>query len=414
MRPIEASFSMQRSFLSALFLVASCGTMFVPGLARAQSAPHPPPGHGQMMAGSGRNADASAPDPSLAPHTILVRVVDGSTQLPAAGATVDLVTVVQSIQDGDSKTLSTKVVGPDGQVTFSGLDTSIRNNYSVKVQRDGARYAVPEFRLGKTGHHVLIHVYPVTSNMREAFVGFRGLTYVQMREDNAHITVMYRVLNMGRRTFLPQGITLDLPADAFALDVESKMGDAGFEKTEHGVRLVGTYPPGSRDLQFSFQLKNHNQSEVSWTMSVPPHLAEQRVLVEDVPGMELRVAGFEPAEATTGPDGKKVLFAQRVMRPGEGELNQLRIELSGLPVIGPGRWVATALAASIGIFGLGLGLFRRRGKQNDDDDQRLIAQQVLLQEMRLLERAHAQDQVGPRTYEQTRREIMMALARLEA
>jgi hypothetical protein len=367
-----------------------------------------------MTAGAGHNADSSAPDPSLAPQTIVVQVMDGSTQLPAAGAQVELLTVVQNIQHGDSKNLSTKVVGPDGRVTFSGLDTSIRNNYSVRVRNAGARYEVPDFRLGKSGHHVLIHVYPVTSNMREAFVGFRGLTYVQMREDNAHITVMYRVLNMGRRTFLPQGITLHLPKDASALDVESKVGDAGFEKTENGVRLVGTYPPGSRDLQFSFQLKNHNQSEVGWTMSVPPHLAEQRVLVEDVPGMELRVPGFEPAEATTGPDGKKVLFAQRVMRPGEGELNELRIELSGLPVIGPGRWIATALAVAIGIFGLVLGLLRGRGKPREDDDQRLIAQQVLLQEMQLLERARAHDQVGPRTYEQTRREIMMALARLES
>jgi len=411
---IEAPFPMRRSFVSALALVASLSTVLVPDLALAQAGPQPPPGHGRMMAGAGRNADASAPDPTLAPQTIVVRVVDGSTQLPAAGSTVELVTLVQNIQQGDSKTASTKVVGPDGVVTFSGLDTSIRNSYAVRVKNAGANYEIPAFRLVKTGHSVLIHVYPVTSNLREAFVGFRGLTYVQMREDNALITVMYRVLNMSHRTFLPQGLTLDLPEDASALDVETKTGDAGFEKTEHGVRVVGTYPPGSRDLQFSFQLKNHNQSDLGWTMSVPPHLAEQRILVEEIPGMELRVPGFAPAEATEGPDGKKVLFAQRVMRPGESELQQLRIELSGLPVIGPGRWIATALAAVIGIFGLGLALLRRSGKPNEEDDQRLIAQRVLLQEIQLLERAHAQDQVGPRTYEQTRREIMMALARLES
>jgi len=367
-----------------------------------------------MGGGTGRNQDSSAPDPNLAPNTIVVRVLDGTTELPAAGASVELVTVVQNIQEGDSRHVMTKAVGPEGQVTFSGLDTSIRNNYGVRVRSSGARYDIPEFRLGKTGHQVLIHVYPVTSNLREAFVGFRGLTYVQMREDNALVTVMYRVLNMSNRSFLPQGIALDLPRDAFALDVETKTGDAGFEKTDHGVRLVGTYPPGSRDLQFSFQIKNHNESDLGWTMSVPPHLAEQRVLVEDVPGMELRVPGFAPAESTAGPDGKKILFAQRVMRPGESELNQLRIELSGLPVIGPGRWIATALAAGIGLVGLGLGLLRRQGKSNQDDDQRKLAQRVLLQEMKLLETAHAQDQVGPRTYEQTRREIMMALARLES
>jgi hypothetical protein len=317
--------------------------------------------------GMGPPRDVSQPDPLVSPGTIRVQVVDGSGD-PAQDAEVELITQFQSIELGNSEKSARRPVPPAGEISFSGLDSALRYSYVVRVRSGGALYQVAPFRLGKTGHQVLIHIYPTTSDLRQAFVGFRGLTFVQLREDVFHISAMYRVLNMSNLTYLPRGIDIQLPKDAEAVDVENKVGDAGFERDGDKVRLVGTFPPGH---------------------------------------------GFRAAESTLGPDGKKVLFAQRVMQPGENEMRRVRMELSGLPVVGPGRWVAAAVAASIGLFGLGLGMRRRAAKTAGDEQEQLLARQVLLQEMKLLELAHSREQIGPRTYEQTRREILLALARLE-
>lgn len=381
------------------------------GPAHAQMSPHPPVGHGSLT-GNGRAADSSEPSGLVARGTVLVRVVDAQGQ-PAPGADVELVTKFNSIELGDSERSKHLTVGPTGEVTFPGLDGSIRYNYVVKVKSSGALYQTAPFRLGKTGHQVVSHVYPTTSDIRQAFVGFRGLTFIQLREDVFHVSVMYRVLNMSSYTFLPRDLDIRLPKKAHAIDVETKTGDAGFERHGDLVRLVGTYPPGQKDLQFSFQIKNDNQADWLLEMGVPPHLAEQRVLVEDIPGVDLKVAGFGPAESTAGPDGKKVLFAQRVMQPGQTEMKLLRVELSGLPVVGPGRYIAASLASVIGLFGIGAALGRRKINRKSAEAEREEARRVLLEEMKLLELAHSQEQVGPRTYEQTRREILLALARME-
>jgi hypothetical protein len=56
---------------------------------------------------------------------------------------------------------------------------------------------------------------------------------------------------------------------------------------------------------------------------------------------------------------------------------------------------------------------KRRDSETDQGQQRDRARDTLLDEMLLLESAHRDGAVGPRTYEETRREILVALARLE-
>ncbi len=374
---------------------------------------HPPAGHpgaGQMQ--SGRPQNSSRPDPSLPAGTIKVRVLGGDSK-GVSGAQVELTKLFQSIDRGNSQDSTSQAIAPNGEAIFSDLSSGLRLSYQVRVTYQGAHYDMPAFRLTNVGQLITIYVYPTTSNVKEAFVGFRGLTYVQMREDFFHVSAMYRVLNMSDRTFVPRGITMRVPPGAQAIDVESKVGDAGFDKVDDTtVALVGSFPPGHKDLQFVFQLPNENKKDLFFEMGVPPHLAEQRILVEKVPGMDLSVPGFGTVETTMGPDGKAVMFVQKVMQPGQAQLSSIRIELSGLPTIGPGRWVAVALALGLSLGGIGFA-FSRSSEKGDEDAQRKRARDVLLEEMKLLETARSRDQIGPRTYEQTRREILLSLARLE-
>ncbi len=384
------------------------------GAASAQSMPtgHPPAGHPQAGAmKNGRPQNSSTPDPELPAGTVQVTVLD-SQGLPVPGAQVSLTELFQSIDQGNSENVQRESTKANGVVLFDGLKTGLRMSHQVRVESQGAHYEVSAFRLGNTGQAVTIFVYPTTSDIKAAFVGFRGLTYIQMREDFFQVSAMYRVLNMSDKTYLPQGITIQLPQEAQAIDVETKVGDAGFEKAGKQVSLVGTFPPGHKDLQFTFQIENKNEERLFFELGSPPHLAEQRVLVEETPGMELSVAGFGATESTAGPDGKQVLFAQKIMRTGEEQLGSIRVELGGLPTIGPGRWFALALAACIGLGGLVLALLRLDPKTASSEAQKDAARQVLLDEMKLLETARKTDKIGPRTYEQTKKEILLALARL--
>lgn len=403
-----------RFMWTARFFFSCSAILLSTELVSAQQMQNPHGNNPHAAMGRSRLSDSSQPDPTVPAGTIIVSVVDPEGQ-PVPNARVELNSLFQSISEGNTDKRTEKVSGPDGSVTFSDLDLALRYSYQVRVNKDGASYELPAFRLTQVGQRMVFHVYQTTSDLKRALVGFRGLTYIQMREDSFHISAMYRVMNMSQQTFLPKDITITLPAGAQAIDVETKVGDAGFMRDGKNVKLVGSFPPGTRDLQFSFQLENQNESELHFEMGVPPHLAEQRILVEETPGMELAVPGFDHPESTVGPEQKKVIFAQKIMQPGQAEMSSVRVELSGLPTIGPGRWVAVSVAALIALGGVLFALFRSRKQSHEETEQEQnAARDVLLNEMKLLELARSTDKIGPRTYEQTKREIMLALARLES
>jgi hypothetical protein len=99
------------------------------------------------------------------------------------------------------------------------------------------------------------------------------------------------------------------------------------------------------------------------------------------------------------------------MQPGQGEISDVKILLNGLPVTGPGRWIAVLIALAIASMGL-IGIFGQRSSQELMLEKKK-ARETLLKEMLLVERAFEAGDIGPRTFEQTRREILTAIARLE-
>jgi hypothetical protein len=93
----------------------------------------------------------------------------------------------------------------------------------------------------------------------------------------------------------------------------------------------------------------------------------------------------------------------------------LEISLGGLPVPGPGRWVALLVAlglvlGGVVVRGAGSKMAGVRGAHPEEVD---AARLLILNELRDLERVRREGTVGPRTYEQARRELVDALARLE-
>lgn len=365
---------------------------------------------GAMNGPIGRNLSSPASD--IPQGQIHVEVLGAQGQ-PIGGVAVNLRTNFQSISQGNSDDVKTKKADPSGRVVFDGLDNALRYSYGIEVVRDGAKYEVPSFRLQKIGHKVRIYTYPTTSDQLEAFVASRGYAHVQIREDFYRVDVMYRVINAGKKTWIPKGVRIDLPDHAQAVDTAQRKGDTGFKEDAGDVILDGSYPPGNNDVQFSFQIPTENTETLAFQMGVMPHLLDLTVLAQEAPGMTLKVPGFEATESRPGPDGKPALFTGKNLRTVTTPLESITIELGGLPVVGPGRWIAAAFALLLALGALLFSGSRKDEKNSEVEEEKNEARRVLLDEMALLESAKGSGEIGPRTYEQTRREILMALARLE-
>jgi hypothetical protein len=141
-------------------------------------------------------------------------------------------------------------------------------------------------------------------------------------------------------------------------------------------------------------------------------VAEVRVIAETAPGMTLNVPGFEPVQEARGPEGTKVLVTRRAMTPGQGLLQTIDVQLSGLPMVGPERWYAVALAIALAAAGLWFATGPARRSQLGRSDVRK-ARKLLLEDLAALEQAKQRELVGPQTYERARRDLLQALARLE-
>ncbi len=354
----------------------------------------------------------SVPDPSL-PGDVLVVSVVGSHGKPVKGVTVVLQETLQSIAKGNQEATRRATTGADGRARFENLDTSLKNSYSTQVTYDGAVYEVPPFRnVASSGHRITIPVFPSTPDPHEALVGLRGFVYITLREGQFAFDVLYRVFSMGKKTWIPQSIVLDLPAGAQAIQPAKE--NPGFVADSGKVRLEGNYPPGQKDIRFTFHVPSENEETKDFSLDLPPNVAEIRVLVEKTPNMELRVRGFEPVQQAAGPKGNQVLVTRKVTKPGTPSPQTVTIQLFGLPVTGPERWYVVAAAGLLAAMGLGGALFSRKTQRDREERaDREQARQLILDDLVLLEKSHQGGEIGPETYDQARRQLIFALARLE-
>lgn len=365
--------------------------------------------------------DASNVDRALPAGTIAVEIRDADDK-PVPGVDITLGILQQSVAKGDSRRHVAAKADDGGNARFDGLETGSGVAYRVTVPWSspgasaGATYAAPPFQLDlAAGQRVRVHVYPVSSRIEDVLVGMQGIAYVEVKDDVLQIEEAFTVFNIGKKTWVPNDVVIDLPAGFKAFNAPKQMTDVGFDQVEgRGARLRGTFSPGQHELGFRFQVPWSGDASVALPLGLPPHVARMRVITEATRGMQLHVDGFPAAESARNANGQRVLYTERQLRPGDGQLTAVRVVLDDLPSQGPGRWIALGLA----LVGLGAGLWialdRSRsapssGGGSTDADR---ARERILEELRLLERARDGGEIGPRTYERVRRLLIDALARL--
>ena len=104
-----------------------------------------------------------------------------------------------------------------------------------------------------------------------------------------------------------------------------------------------------------------------------------------------------------------LLVTERRLGPQDAKLGALNVGIHDLPTQGPGRSIAIALAACGVAAGLLFAFGGLAGTRTRSGGGTLQA--AVLEELAELERGRASGDVGPKTYERARRELIDALAR---
>jgi hypothetical protein len=383
--------------------------------ASALPAGHPPIDHGHAQQQTPPSFFRAPPDTTdeeatVPPGTIVVELRDAANNVIANHA-VELGILQQSVAKGESRRHVAATTGPDGKVAFDSLERGSGVAYRVSAHESDAVFAARPFQLNHDhGTHVVLHVYPATSDYAQgALIISRGVMYLEMKDDRVQIQQRIDVFNGSPVAWVPHDVILKLPADFTALTGMQQMSDVGVDAVAgEGARLHGTFGPGENAVMFNWQLPYSGESSVDFDVGLPPNMAQLIVRAAASPGMKLAVPGFRDAVSDVNEEGQRELITGKKLQEGEIPFRKIHVALSELPTPGPARVIATSIAG-IGILVGALAVRSRRAKTTTKRDRARLLQ--LLEE---LEDAHARGDVGPKSYARARRELIDELALLLA
>ncbi len=358
--------------------------------------------------------DTADEDTSLPPGSIRVELRDPFNAVIANHA-VDLGAINQSVAKGESRKHFSLDTDALGMATFADLEVAANIAYRVSVHEGAAAFGARPFQLPHDhGMHVVLHVYPPTSDFRGNTIATRGEVDIEVKDDRVQFVERYQVFNGAPVAWVPNDLVLALPAEFTALSSMQQMSDVGVDTVENrGARLHGTFPPGETTVGFSWQLPfSPGDGVIDLDVGLLPNMDQVLIGAAAAPGMKLSVTGFKEATAQTNEEGMHFLVTGKKLPQGEASPRKIHITLSDLPTPGPTRSIATAIAA-VGIaFALYLATRQRITRSSKAAQKRDRTR--ILDEVEGLEQAHARGEVGPKTYERARRDLVDELASLLA
>jgi hypothetical protein len=352
------------------------------------------------------------------PGSIAIELRDADNH-PVTHEVINLGILINSIAKGDSRKHLQATTDDRGQTRFTDLEMASNIAYRVSCGYQGGLFAASPFQIpqGKA-IHVVLHVYPVTRDINEALVVSEAAVAAEVRDDRLQIEEALTFYNLGKTAWQPEDVRLSLPSSFTAFSAQASMSDQGVDESAGSAKLRGTFPPGQHTVEFRWQLPWSGDKDVDFDVGLPPRVAIARVLMPATSEIQLTAGGFPPAEVRKDSRGQSFLVTERRMRPDDARMGYLAIGIHNLPTPGPGRLLAVALttiAAGLGVY------FAIRGRRASLDaggplggpggaaNVRGVRQSVL-EDLLALEKARAVGDVGPQTYERTRRQLIDALA----
>ena len=335
---------------------------------------------------------------------------------------ITLLVSKQSIERGNVESTLTARTDERGVARFSGQSAESDFIYDAQVAVGEARYSTGQFQFKnlETGLRALVPIYEAATTLDDLLLLTRTLVAIVPQDNLFVIDVLFRVENYGEVSWLPQNVVIPLPEGFRALNVREPKADAHFEPAgDSGVKLTGTLAPGQHDMMFRFHLPTEGRSNMAFRFPTNLNTGMVRVILESSPTMQLAVAGLPEPEETRNQGGQRRLIAgrdfvgEKVRAPED-----IEIKISGIPTPAAGRSVAVGLAAAIALAGIAQSFTRRRAATPSRSDlsreDRERASELLLEELISLEQTFQQGGIGRKTYEQARRQLLEAFARLRS
>ncbi len=388
------------------------------GMANPHANPHDgddgdeedPHGHGAGGHGAGgmfeAPEDGAVEDSSLPVGTLEIKIADPTGKpLPNTGVTLGV--LYNSVAKGESRKRLSLTTNAAGIARIDQLETGSTVAYRPSVGVDGATFAVMPFRMPeKGGMRALLHVYPVVDSIESALVVTQSVIYTEVKDDRIQVQQAFKIYNFGKSAWAPKDLVVTLPESFTAFTSQQGMSDVGVDAVpKQGARIRGTFGPGQHMIEFRWQLPYSGEAEVRFDVGMAPHMAASRVIAPASKDMVLDVPGFPPPQSTNDGMGQRALLTEKQLRREESPLKSVTVVIKGLPTEGPGKVIATLLAGGVLVFGLVL------GTRKPSAGGRKLERARLLAEIEELERARRADDVGPKTYEKARRELLDALTR---
>jgi hypothetical protein len=356
--------------------------------------------------------DLANEDIALPPGSIEVQLVDARDQ-PLGEVEVTLGIIENSIAKGENRKREVKQANAQGVVRWDARAQGSGTAYRVTVNRDGATFALPPFQL-PLAHGVggKLHVYPVSRSLDGLRIFSQGSLYCELKDDRLQVEQTITLLNGSPVAWVPKDVVVGLPGGFMAFSSPQGMTDVGLDPVlGQGTKLRGTISPGRHDLTLRWQLPYDDETSLNFDVGLLPRTLSMQVITAAASGMQLDVRGFEDPKAREN-DGQRFLITGKQTTPDK-PLEVLRVGLSQIPLAGLPPQLRTVLVAStlLAILAAVIYAAMRDKSKTGARAQTTELRAQLLAEVEELERAFQNGDVGPKTYERARRELIDDLAR---
>lgn len=387
-----------------------------------------PPGHPPADADHGdaqprRIPDRVMPDDKLAPGTVDIIILDGNDQpIPNIPFTLDV--LFSSVTKGDSRESLPAQTNEAGVYHFENLKYGSGISYRVTVDNGPASFGSQPFGLtDQAGMRVIQHRYDAVTSLAESDMLLELILLLDIKQDNIAVNHLLRAYNRGNTAYVATDVRIPFPEDYAAFSAQESPGGVEMVENEGAMELRGTFPPGQTDITYRYQIPLDGGAEVAMTVPTPPRMAITHVVLKANDEMVLNVTGFPASEDGRWNDGAKVKQTSRVPQTmpeiqavmSNTSPGKLAIHISGIPTPGLKRTIAVVLALLAMAAG-GLHVYRRRtdpaSPELDVIEDLEQAEKALLDELALLEKLRAKGDVGPRTYDGLKNQLLDALARI--
>lgn len=371
-------------------------------------------GHAHAHEGQQRRIpqNSAREDASLPAGTIVATIVDPNDK-PLAGIPVTLGIVENSVAKGESRKRELAMSGADGTVRWDNLSSGSGFAYRISVQKDGATFAVTPFQLSPShGQRALAHVYPVVRSIdaEGVMILSRGDLILEIKDDRVQVQQELTIANFGQAAWVPEGVTFDVPHEMTAFTFDQGMSDVGIDKVadKDQLRLRGTFAPGQHRVAYRWQLPYAGERTLSFALDTPPNMAQGAVVALAAQGMKMDVKGM--GEAKLREDlipGQRVIGVEWDSLQANGALRRYEVTLRDIPEAGLPIW-AVRLGVGLAAFAALATLLTLRKREAPATTKG--ARDILLEELTELERSRERGDIGPKTYERARRELIDQLA----